>query len=369
MSTLSGPLASYLFVAIAAIVAFVAAKISVRMGTRMMNRLESQGKLSAELSDLGGALLRTLIWLAAAFFILTEVLVRLGLQEILFQSISSFLTANAGRIGVMIAIIVVGYVTLRIFTVVFAEYKRRTKLHPFTIDLFQNPVRYLVYGIVAVLLLTNVLVMAGLQTLAGTMVTLFTVFIGLLVSFAATGSIGNALSGLVIMSWRPYKDEDRVEVAGGTYGDVEEVDVMFTKIRTIKDEIVHVPNSQILGNKIVNYSALSKVIVHQQITLGYDVSRTLVEKLLLEATRGSEGLLAEPKPFVLVRDLDNNYVAYEINAYTDKPNWLIAIYSRLMENILDRFDKAGVEILSPQHVALRNSTRTFRPGQRRMSTN
>ena len=95
------------------------------------------------------------------------------------------------RIGVMIVIIVVGYVALRIFSIVFAEYKRLNEAaYLFTIDLLQNLARYLVYGIVAVLLLTNVLVMAGLQTLAGTMVTLFTVFIGLVVSFAAT-----ALSG------------------------------------------------------------------------------------------------------------------------------------------------------------------------------
>jgi small-conductance mechanosensitive channel len=111
-----------------------------------------------------------------------------------------FSAANAGRIGIMVVIIVVGYVALRVFGIVFAEYTRRTKLHPFTIDLFQNLVRYLVYAIVAVLLLTNVPVMAGLQTLAGTMITPSTVFIGLVVSFAATGSIGNALSGLVIMS-------------------------------------------------------------------------------------------------------------------------------------------------------------------------
>lgn len=352
MSTLSGPLASYLFLAIAAIVAFVAAKVSVRIVTRMMKRLKSQGKLSAELSDLVGALLRTFIWLAVAFFVLAEVLVTLGLQEILFQSLSSFLTANAGRIGVMIVIIVVGYVALRIFSIVFAEYKRRTKLHPFTIDLFQNLARYLVYAIVAVLLLTNFLVMAGLQTLAGTMVTLFTVFIGLVVSFAATGSIGNALSGLVIMSWRPYGEGDRVEIGGGTYGDVTEVDVMFTKIRTIKDEIIHVPNSQVLANKIVNYSALPKVIVHQEVTIGYEVSQSQVEQLLLDAARASKGLLPDPKPYVLVRNLDNNYVAYEINAYTDRPNELIQTYSNLMKNILDHFGRAGVQVLSPQHITI-----------------
>ena len=117
--------------------------------------------------------------------------------------------------------------------------------------------------------------MAGLQTVAGTLVTLFAVFIGLVVSFAATGSIGNALSGLVVMSWRPFKEADCVEVGGGVYGDVLEVDIMFTRIKTIKNEIVHVPNSQILSNKIVNYSALGKVIVHYQVAIGYDVCASL----------------------------------------------------------------------------------------------
>jgi small-conductance mechanosensitive channel len=228
-------------------------------------------------------------------------------------------------------------------------------------DLFENVVRYLVYVIVAVLLLTNVLVMAGLQTLATTLVTLFTVFIGLSVSFSATGSIGNALSGIVVMSWRPYKAGDRVDV-GGVYGDIVEVDIMFTRIRTIKNELVHVPNSQVLSTKIVNYSAMPLVIVHYEVTIGYDVPRATVEKLLIQAAHSASGLLAEPEPFVLVTNLDNNFVAYQINAYTDRPNELITLYSKLMQAILDTFSEAGVEILSPQHVAIRDSTSTVNRG-------
>lgn len=64
----------------------------------------------------------------------------------------------------------------------------------------------------------------------------------------------------------------RYEIGGGTYGDVMEVDVMFTKVGTIKDEVVQVPNSQVLNNEIVNYSALERVIVHYQVTIGYDIS-------------------------------------------------------------------------------------------------
>lgn len=147
---------------------------------------------------------------------------------------------------------------------------------------------------------------------------------------------------------------------GGVYGDIVEVDVMFTRIRTIKNELVHVPNSQVLSTKIVNYSAMPQVIVHYEVTIGYDVPHTRVEELLIQAAHSAPGLLPEPQPFVLIRNLDNNFVAYEINAYTDKPNELTTIYSKLMQEILDTFRDAGVEILSPQHVAIRDSTPTVK---------
>jgi small-conductance mechanosensitive channel len=131
---------------------------------------------------------------------------------------------------------------------------------------------------------------------------------------------------------------------------------MFTQIKTIKNEVVHVPNSQVLSNKIVNYSRLPEVIVHQEITIGYDVSRKLVEKLLLESASRTDNILGEPKPYVLIRNLENNYITYEINAYTSNPNQLVKTYSDLMKTIIDQFDRAGVEILSPQYVAIRKST-------------
>jgi small-conductance mechanosensitive channel len=309
-------------------------------------------------------MVRGLIWLLAAFLLTAEVSVTFGLQQAIAASVSAFLSVNAGRFGVMVVMVVGGYIALRIFGIVFSEYKRHSKMHPLTLELFGTVVHYLVYAVVAILLLTNVLVMAGLQTIAGTLVTLFTVFIGLVVSFAATGSIGNALSGLVVMSWRPFKESDRVEVGGGVYGDVLEVDIMFTRIKTIKNELVHVPNTQILGNKIVNYSALGKVIVHYEVTIGYDVARELVERLLLAASNRTDGLLQDPEAFVLIRNLNNNYVSYEINAYTDQPNRLVTIYSYLMRNTLDVFAEAGVEILSPQHVAVRKSSLTVKSKRR-----
>jgi small-conductance mechanosensitive channel len=356
MSVLTESL-TYVFLTIAVVVVLILAKLASRLVLRLTRRLELQGNIPSGLVGLVAVALRVFIWIVAGSFVLLEVLVTLGLRQLLVDSLSSFLAVNAGRIGVMIIIIIGGYLVTRVLAIVFVEYKHRTKLHPMTVELLQSVVRYLIYAIVAVLLFTNVLVMAGLQTLAGSLVTLFAVFIGLVVSFAATGSIGNALSGLVIMSWRPYREGDRVDIGGGIYGDIIEVDVMFTKIRTIKDEMIHVPNSQVLNGKIINYSTLGRVIVHYQVTIGYDVPRKDVERLLIDASKHVDGLLPDPKPFVLVRDLTNNYVSYEINAYTNEPNRLTTTYSDLMKNILDCFGQSGVEILSPQHIAIRRSER------------
>jgi small-conductance mechanosensitive channel len=342
----------------------VAARYGSRLVVRIARSVAVKRKLPASLPEFIATIVRGLVWFVAAVLVVAEASVTFGLQQAIVDSISNFLSVNAARFGVMLVTIVGGYIALRIFGIVFSEYKRHSKMHPLTLGLFENIVHYLVYAVVAVLLLTNVLVMAGLQTIAGTLVTLFTVFIGLVVSFAATGSIGNALSGLVVMSWRPFMETDRVEVAGGVYGDVLEVDIMFTKIKTIKNEIVNVPNTQILNNKIVNYSALGKVIVHYEVTIGYDVSRERVERLLLTAAERTDLLLRDPKPFVLIRSLDNNYVSYEINAYTGQPNQLVTISSDLMKNTLDVFARAGIEILSPQYVAVRKSGVTVKRNRR-----
>lgn len=195
------------------VVTLVLAKLAVRIIVGTTRKLATLRNVSSTLAEFVSTLLRALVWLVVAVIVIAEVSVTFGLQSAIVGAISSFLTQNAGRMAVMSVIIVGGYVAVRIFGIVFVEYRRHSKLHPLTLDLFENVVRYLVYAIVAVLLLTNVLVMAGLQTLAGTLVTLFTVFIGLVVSFSATGSIGNALAGIVVMSWRPYKEGDQLKWA------------------------------------------------------------------------------------------------------------------------------------------------------------
>jgi len=113
----------------------------------------------------------------------------------------------------------------------------------------------------------------------------------------------------------------------------------------------------VLGSHIVNYSATAKeggIILHTSVTIGYDAPWREVHEAMKEAARRTEGILQEPEPFVLQTALGDYAVSYELNAYTKEPGRMMALYSRLRENLQDSLAEAGIEILSPAYQSLRD---------------
>lgn len=189
------------------------------------------------------------------------------------------------------------------------------------------------------------------------------VFIGLMFSLGSTGAIGNMVAGLILTYMRPFRVGDRVEILGNV-GDVIERSLLVTRLRTIKNEEVTLPNSSVLGTHIVNYSAHPKdqgVLLHSTVTIGYDAPWRKVHEVLIEAAKASSDILETPSPFVLQTALNDFYVSYEINAATSRPDRMAAIYSELHQNIQDKFNEAGIEILSPHYAAQRDGNETTIP--------
>lgn len=190
------------------------------------------------------------------------------------------------------------------------------------------------------------------------------VFLGLLISMGSTSAISNIVSGLVITYMRPFKVGDRVRI-GEVSGDIMEKTLLVTRIRTIKNEIITVPNSNILSGSSINYSMSSAesagLIIHTSITIGYDVPWRKVQEMLMEAAAKTPRIEKTPAPFVLQTSLDDFYVAYQINAYTNDPSAQALIYSDLHALIQDVFAKNGVEIMSPHYRAMREGPDTTPP--------
>ncbi|MCM1981848.1 mechanosensitive ion channel family protein [Lyngbya confervoides] len=189
------------------------------------------------------------------------------------------------------------------------------------------------------------------------------IFFGILVSLGSTAVAANVVAGLALTYTRAFKIGDRVEIAE-TVGDVIEKTFLVTQIRTPKNMVVTIPNSRVLGDQIVNYSAHEQgegLILHTPITLGYDVPWTLVHKVLIEAAIATPGVLHDPKPFVLQKGLEDFYVSYELNAHTREPTRMTKIYSELHQNIQDRCNEHGIEILSPHYGAMRDGNEVTIP--------
>ncbi|MFT5371836.1 MAG: small-conductance mechanosensitive channel [Lysobacterales bacterium] len=150
-----------------------------------------------------------------------------------------------------------------------------------------------------------------------------------------------------------FKEGERVKI-GEVVGTVDEIKMMVTRIRTPKNEMVIVPNSNILNSNVVNYSVLARkfgLVLHTVVGIGYDVPWRQVKAMLLEAAARTEGLKTDPGPFVLQKSLGDYAVNYELNAYCDDETRMLAISSDMHANIQDVFNEHGVQIMSPAYVA------------------
>ena len=176
-------------------------------------------------------------------------------------------------------------------------------------------------------------------------------FMGVVFSLGSTSLIGNMIAGYSMVYRRAFKVGDRIKV-GDHIGDVENTGLMVTYLRTLKNEMVAVPNSMIINGEIINYSTLARkegLILHATVGIGYETSWRQVEAMLLEAAARTPGLLREPKPFVLQKELGDFAVTYEVNAYCDEPRAMLPLYTALRQNILDLFNEYGVQIMTPAY--------------------
>lgn len=191
------------------------------------------------------------------------------------------------------------------------------------------------------------------------------VFLGFLFTFGSAGSLSNIISGLILTYMRLFKIGDRVKI-GDVTGDVIEKSMLVTRIRTIKNEIISIPNSTVMNSHTINYSSEATdlgLIINTTVTIGYDVPWKKMHEALIEAALRTEFVLKKPTPFVLQTELQDFYVSYQINAYIHEANLQAQIYSELHQHIQDVCNENDIEIMSPHYRAERDGNTTTIPEQ------
>lgn len=290
--------------------------------------------------------------------------VAVDLLDRLLDVLATVWKALAGYIPNLMFLVVIGvitYLVIRLARFIFGEVARGTLSLPgFDPEWSEPTSKIAVFLILALSAVMAFPYLPGSQSHAFQAVSLF---LGLLISLSSSSAISNIIAGVILTYTGAFRLGDRVRIAEA-FGDVVDKTLLVTRIRTAKNVDIAIPNALVLSSHIVNYSHAARdagLILHTTVTIGYDAAWRQVHELLVAAALSTNGILDDPAPFVLQTSLDDFFVSYEINAFTRNPRRMMLIYAELHQNIQDRFNEAGVEIMSPHFAALRDGNAEARP--------
>nr|MBP6596709.1 mechanosensitive ion channel family protein [Arenimonas sp.] len=179
------------------------------------------------------------------------------------------------------------------------------------------------------------------------------VFVGLMVSLGASSIVGQAAGGFTLLYSRTMALGDLVRI-GDTEGQVQQIGLFTTRIRTPLGVEVSFPNNVVLGGQLKNYSRHPDgpgMWLETGVTIGYDAPWRQVHRLLLDAATRTAGVQAQPAPFVMQKELMDFYVAYSLHVHVIDLPGRMRVLSELRAHIQDAFNEAGVQIMSPNYEA------------------
>jgi small-conductance mechanosensitive channel len=179
------------------------------------------------------------------------------------------------------------------------------------------------------------------------------ILVGVMVSMGSNSVIANALSGMFVIYRRSTNIGDRIKI-GEHVGDVVQIKLMETHIKSIKNELISIPNAQLLNSEVINYSTKIDgrgLLLHTTVGIGYEEPQDKIEAMLVEAANRTRSLLKSPEPFVLWTGLTDYAINYQINGYTTRGSRLPKIKSDLHRNIVDVFNENNVQIMTPSYIA------------------
>ena len=188
---------------------------------------------------------------------------------------------------------------------------------------------------------TGLIVAAYLNFPVNSLVTVLGV-IGVALSLSLQGSLSNLAGGITVMATRPFAVGDYVE-AGGVSGTVNEIGLVYTKLKTIDNKIIFIPNGEISGEKIVNYNKQEQRRVDLTFTVSYDDDPERVKEIMRQVIGAHPKALFTPEPFVRTTSLGESSVGYTLRVWCATEDYW-DLYYDLLEQVRAAFDREGVEI-------------------------
>jgi len=210
------------------------------------------------------------------------------------------------------------------------------------------------------IVITITIILFQFSSISGAAAGAISVAVGTVIGFSSRNTISSAIAGIILLSARPFKlgDRTKLSVDESLLGNVVEISLIYTKIKTLRNELVIIPNQSLLQNQIINYSGFDMLAVPVEVSVGYENDKNEIKALLIEAASKTSGIINDnPRPYVILKGFDDFAAVYEVQAYTERVNDYFRIQSDIRENIYELFVQKHIDLTTPDIVYFNNKKR------------
>jgi len=256
------------------------------------------------------------------------------------NALGEWVLSNIDKFLLTAVTVIAGYVLYKVISREIARLKDQKRLE----EHLAYTLTRIVSWVVVLVVLSAILAQFGVTL--GIISGLLTVLGGTIIGFAAINTIGNAIAGLIVMTSRPFRVGDRI-FFNSQFADVVAIELIYTKMLTLDNILVSVPNQELLKAEIDNFGKKRVVRRHVTVTPGFEYDSQDVEKVLLEAAREVPRVLKEPKPYVWITKFQNYAVEYTLYVFINDIKGLPEIDAELHRKVLGTCKKHGIDISTP----------------------
>ena len=177
---------------------------------------------------------------------------------------------------------------------------------------------------------------------------------GIAIGFAAKDTLSNLIAGILLIVDRPFEVGDRIEVwsapsGSSTWGDVIDIGLRATKIKTTDNIVIIIPNNEIMLRDIINYTTISeKIRVRIDIGIAYDADMQKAKNIILQVADSTEWVSKEPPPTVVVRKFGESAVDLQLRVWINDARRRMSTISYITDRVKSSFDEQGIEIPYPK---------------------
>ena len=258
----------------------------------------------------------------------------------LITDIYDWVDSNVINIITTVVILVVILAVYRVLVNEIRKLRKQEIIDYNTAFLFERISKWTLYLLFVVLIFNTLGIQIdfflGLWVLAG----------GTIIGFASMSTIGNAIAGIIIMVSRPFKIKDRLFFQN-QYMFVEDIDLIYTRMRTLDNVAVSVPNQLILNSVIANQSVYDKIRRNIVVTMDYSEDVSKIRGILLASLKKVDEVLVEPEPFVLITDFPSHAMEYTLFYYIENNQRVLMVDAKVREAIIAEFTANSIDMSTP----------------------